>query len=69
MEDTFKVEFKDGELIVIDSDERTIIRQKTYPDGSLEQWSESDAMSWWESNKKYYYKYPKIQPEDESSKD
>lgn len=64
MEDIFEVKFIDGELTVIDSDGRVIIRQRYYPDGSLEQWNEDAAMAWWESNKIHYYKYPKIQPEE-----
>lgn len=69
MEDIFVVEFIDGELVVIDSDGRTVVRQSHNPNGSGEQFTESVAMSWWESNKQYYYKYPKIQSTAEIQKD
>lgn len=64
MSNEFRVEFIDGELRVYDSDNRMIIRQGKWPDGSNDPWTEQDALKWWEDNKEKYYQKPRISYDD-----
>lgn len=50
-EQIFRVEFVDGELRVYDSDNRMVVKQNKFPDGSNEIWTEQAALQWWESKK------------------
>lgn len=54
-EQEFRLEFVDGEFRVYDSENRMIFRQNKFPDGSNDPWTEADALSWWEKNKRRFY--------------
>jgi hypothetical protein len=55
MEEQFRIEFVDGELRVYNSDNRLIIKQNKFPDGSNDPWTEDDALAWWETKKQRCY--------------
>lgn len=50
-EQTFRVEFLDGVLRVYDNENRMIVKQDKFPDGSNDPWTEKDALDWWETKK------------------